>query len=307
MTEVYGISSFYDYFELSLDSQDASYSYSGTQSKLNWPVFDIGGGLQSLQNVVALKVISASIPFSYYVFTSQNNTFQLFELGPNATPSTITITPGNYTFSDMITELELRMSLTNSPNGCTYTIVFNQSTNKFTFTSDGLAGTTAFNLVFDLTSDNTCPKWFLGFNSGNNQSTLLDLTSSNVCLLSGPNYLYVNSQKYGQLTNNVLPNGSLNTGGNRGPQLTRIPINASPGDVIEFVDPNPNMFFSIGTSNSLQEIDLYLTLGNFSTLMDFNGLSFAIQLGILVQRESSSASGTGGLQSGRVAKRSRPI
>lgn len=307
MADVFGISPFYDYFEISLDSQDASYSFSGSQSKLNWPVFDIGGGLQSLNNVVAMKVIAASIPFSYYVFTTFNNSFMLFETGPNASPFVITITPGNYTFSDMITELESKMSLVNSPNGCTYTIVFNQATSKFLFTSDGAAGTTGFNLFFDSGIDNTSPKWYLGFNSENNLSTALELSSPNVCLLSGPNYLYINSQKYGQLANNVLPNGSLNTGGNRGPQLARIPINAAPGDVIEFIDPNPQMFFSIGTSNSLQEIDLYLTLGNFSTLMNFNGLSFCIQMAVLVQRETADASGTGGLQSGRVAKRSRPI
>lgn len=58
-TQVYGISSEYDYYELSLDSQDATNSNSTVTSSLNWPVFDIGGGTQSLSNVVGLKVISA--------------------------------------------------------------------------------------------------------------------------------------------------------------------------------------------------------------------------------------------------------
>lgn len=308
-TQVYGISSEYDYYELSLDSQDATNSNSTVTSSLNWPVFDIGGGTQSLSNVVGLKVISAEIPFTYYVFNTLNNSFKLFEIGGAiGTSTTITIPVGNYTTNTLSAALGLAMSAANSPNACTYTITYSNLLNKLVFTNTPAGGVTSFKLQFLTAEDNTSCFQFLGLKGGDNFSTGLTLTTPNSILLSGPNYAFINSRKYGQLTNNILPTGARNLGGGtRGPQLASVPITGGPGDIIAFDDKNPHMFFSIGTSNQFQEIDLYITIGNYSQVVDFNGIGFSVKLGLIIQRDTADFSGTGGMGSGRVVKRSRPL
>jgi len=296
----YAISQDYDYYEISLDSEDAKTSQTIQYSSNNWPLFTIGGA-QTLVNVVAMKIISAEIPFSYYIVNSKNNTFLLEEFGPNAGPFTITITPGNYTSSQMITELQTKLT----GGAGTYTVTYSTSTNKFTITA---AGVTTFTLTFGTADEttNTDLHWYLGMVAGGNASTGLVLESPNAINLSGPNYLYVNSVSYGQMTNNLLVEGSKNLGnGNRGPQIAKIPINVGPGEIIFYDDPDPEYWFNIGFLESLQKMDFYLTLGNFADVIDLNGLSFSLKFGVLKKKSSLDTTTMGGVEHGRVAKRSR--
>ena len=298
----YAISEDYDYFEISLDSEDFSSTNTSGFTPQNWPAFEIGGA-RTLVNVVAMKVISAEIPFSYYIVTSKNNTFTLTENVDGA--QTISITPGNYTSSQMITELDTKLSATSNE---TYTTTYSSSTNKFTITM-----TTNVNASFTLTfgsaggTTNTDLHWFLGFNSGVNSSTAAVLVSPNSINLSGPNYLYINSQKWGQLTNNLLPQGAENLGGgNRGPQIAKVPINVGPNEIIFYDDPAPEYWFNVGFIDALQRIDFYLTLGNFKEVIDLNGLSFCLKFGCLKKKASVDTTSQGGVQNGRSIKRTRP-
>jgi hypothetical protein len=300
----YAISEDYDYFEVSLDSEDFSDTNTSGFTPQNWPVFEIGGA-RTLVNVVGMKIISAEIPFSYYIVNSSNNVFQLEEFGADAGPFDITITAGNYTSSQMITELQTELD--GSLGAGVYAITYSSSTNKFSITA---AGVTTFQLIFGTAGDttNTDLHWFLGFNSGINLSDGTPiLVSPNSINLSGPNYLYVNSQKWGQLTNNLLPQGAENLGGgNRGPQIAKIPINVGPNEIILYDDPAPEYWFNVGFIDALQNIDFYLTLGNFKDVIDLNGLSFCLKFGVLKKKASIDQTSQGGVQNGRVVKRARP-
>lgn len=294
----YAISQNYDYTEISLDSEDFDRPQISGISELNWPLFNIGG-MQTLRKVVAMKIISAEIPFSYYVFNTLNNVFTLDESSDGT--RLITITPGNYTSSQMVTELNNQFAA--GIVTAVYTVAYSSITNKFTVTSDGGGGNASFTLNFGTTggTTNTEPHWFLGFNSGVNASTLLVLESPNVILLSGPNYIYVNSQTQGQLTNNLLPTGAENLGGgNRGPQMAKIPVTSGPGSIIFYNDPAPEYWFNVGMIDVMQHIDFYLTLGNFKGVIDLNGLAFQLKLGILQQKKSIDTSSMGGVGRQRV-------
>jgi hypothetical protein len=302
--DAYAISEDYDYFEVSLDSEDFSDTNTGGFTPQNWPLFEIGGA-RTLVNVVAMKIISAEIPFSYYVVNSSNNTFVLTEDVTGVAPD-IVITPGNYTSSQMITEIDAKLSAASVSE--TYTTTYSSSTNKFTITMTTVANAT-FTLTFGVAggTTNTDLHWFLGFTSGVNSSAGLVLVSPNTINLSGPNYLYVNSQKWGQLTNNLLPQGAENLGGgNRGPQIAKVPINVGPNEVIFYDDPAPQYWFNVGFIDALQKIDFYLTLGNFKDVIDLNGLSFCLKFGVLKKKASVDTTSQGGVQNGRAIKRTRP-
>lgn len=302
----YGLSSKFDYYEFELDSLDNSGPTGPEATPLNWPKFEVGG-TQPLQNVAALKIIQAEIPFSYYIFTPQNGTFVLEEVEGGGTVN-VTITPGNYTVSELIIELDLKLAAA-SVNVDVYTTTFDSKTQKLTFTSDSAIG---FKFTFGLSTNagNTNPRLYIGFPGGDVSSTAAVLVAPNVIQLSGPNYLYVNSLKLGLLTNNLLPKGAKNLGGgNHGPQLCKIPVNAGPGEVIYYNDPDESYWFEVGNQPTFQELDMYLSLGNTSVprALDLNGLSFSIKLGILVLKNTESEAYGGGFEQGRVSKRSRPL
>lgn len=298
----YGVSDNYDYTEISLDSEDHSGAQNSLFTALNWPLFEVGG-MQTMTKIVAFKIISAEIPFSYYLFNTRNNVFTLTESTTGAVQ--VTITPGNYTSSQMITELNTQFLAVASS---LYTVTYSSTTQKFTVTSDGANANASFTLTFGTAggTTNTDAHWFLGFNSGVNASTLLVLESPNVILLSGPNYIYINSQNQGQLTNNILPTGAENLGGgNRGPQMAKVPVTSGPGSIIFYNDPAPEYWFNVGFIDVLQTMDFYLTLGNFAHPIDLNGLSFQIKLGVLKQKKSIDTSSMGGFQNNRVTNTSR--
>ena len=66
----------------------------------------------------------------------------------------------------------------------------------------------------------------------------LVMISPNVIQATGPNYIYVNSSKVGQITNLYLPQGAFNLGGgNAGPQMAKIPVMVQPGGITYWQDP----------------------------------------------------------------------
>ena len=97
MGENFGLSSSYEYKELALDSLDADGSYIFGVNKTDWPVFSVAGK-GPLEDVVAVKILEAVIPFSWDVFNTVNNTFIVSEVGMTTTLTfPVTIPVGNYT------------------------------------------------------------------------------------------------------------------------------------------------------------------------------------------------------------------
>src|SRR5688572_6427813 len=87
----YGLNSDLVYVEISLDSKDGT-ATDVRFSRLDWPTFYFN---QEFENIAAVKVIQAEIPFSYYVIDTYNNTFVLFE-SDGGSSATVTIPIGNY-------------------------------------------------------------------------------------------------------------------------------------------------------------------------------------------------------------------
>lgn len=105
----------HDYFEIFLDSD------SSDNADYNRPTFYLD---PPIKNCIGVKVIGATIPFSWYVINSLNGTFTLSEnIGnyiyntgtgltvPKQQNYTITISPGNYDAISIKTELDTKMSI----------------------------------------------------------------------------------------------------------------------------------------------------------------------------------------------------
>ncbi len=295
----WGLNDSYDLVELEMDSYDCVSSMNSDFTSLNWPNFVIGGSFP-LASIAGLKVISAEIPFSWYVFTSRNNTFLFNENGGAYT--TLTIPQGNYSVADLLILIPGLMSAV-STQSTTYQAVIDVNTNKITYGAPTPGTMTSFSFSFN-SNGLQSPARFLGFNSGVITSTAQQIVSPNVVQISGYNYLDICSLQWGQQTRTVLPEGASQEG-NTGVQLARIPVNVNSGDIIYYNDPDPTKYFTIGDVNNMQYFDLFLTMGPDLVPLDLNGIGFNVKICLLLKKGTFTTNTTATIGSGRAVKRIR--
>lgn len=231
----FGLNPHYIYHEYELDSLDAVDSYDASTASTDWPQFQF---ITQIPNIAAIKIIECQIPFSFYIFNMNNNTFILTESAGGG-PKTVTIPVGNYNSTTLAAALVTALD-TASANGYTYTVTYSAQTGMFTFSNSSGLGT--FSFTFGVAGDPgvTNPRFGLGFGSlGTYTSTASQvLIAPNVAQITGPDYLFVNSRKIGPQMQVQLPSGALQLGaGSLGPQMAKIPINVQPFGVIFWSDP----------------------------------------------------------------------
>ena len=95
---------------------------------------------QNPSKIYLMRLENIQIPKSYYDIDSNFNTFEVIETD-GVTPHTITITidEGNYTITELLTELESALDTASASSGDTntYTLTYDDVTNKVTFRYDG--------------------------------------------------------------------------------------------------------------------------------------------------------------------------
>lgn len=308
-----GISSGLRYYEYELDSLDSSQSVNQNTSRLNTPLFFVGGK-KPIADVAAVKIVEAEIPVSFYLFNSRNNQFTITESGYGS--KTVTIPEGNYSYVEMITALQTLLSPTGVGTHWTYTVTYSSTTGKFTFATNNTGGgavTEPFSFTFGTdTTDRgwTNPRLWLGFPGGVTDSQTFSTTTGDVLVapfvanLAGPNYLYLCSSKLGNLTNIYLPRGSA-FGGNSGPQVAKIPIPVNPGDVVFWQDPDVGKYFDLENLQSIYDVDFYLTAGTDPTPLDLNGQSFSLKMAMILYEFDATDISHGSVQQSKVLKRLR--
>lgn len=313
-----GLDDSLEYHEFEFDSFDSNQAYDQSYSITDWPSFYMG---KPLNNVAAVKVLEAQIPFSYYIFNSLNNTFVLHEWitgGTVDTSSTVTLPVGNYTSTTITSALKTALQSASVVNGnsLTYTVTYASLTMKLTITNNDATASDFFTFVFGTSTDigNTNPRLALGFAAGTNTSSASStetLTAPNVIQLTGPNYVYLNSRSLGSIVQLYLPGNGLvqpTNSGADGPQLAKIPITVLPGGVCSWQDPDPEKWFDLGNTNLSGNIDFYVTLGtgSFQLPILFNGGSFSFKLGVLTNTSSHNDWLGGGKQNDRAVSRTWP-
>jgi hypothetical protein len=142
-------------------------------------------------------ILQASIPKSYYLVVSGQNTFTLTENGSDAT---ITISPGNYNRKNFKTTLQTLLNA-GSPNGWTYAVSIPSApdTGYYNFTVSGNAGLQpSFTFTTYLYEQ-------LGFNINSTVNFVGDsLSSVNVISLQKETTIFLHSSLIGTGNDNVI-------------------------------------------------------------------------------------------------------
>ena len=285
------------YQEFSFDSLDALNPAAGGYASTDWPMFMMN---RPVTDVAQMKILEVQIPFTYYTFTTANNTFFLEESNPSE--RTVTIPVGNYSTNSLATALGV--ALTNASTGTdqsTFTVTYSPITATFTFSSS-----TNFPFAFKFNDYTVSPANLIGFGIGRSATSVSNgtnqvLVAPNVTMLTGPNYLYLNSNTMGQMFSIYLPEGAKYlVNGTRGPQLAKIPVNVQPNGIIYWTDPCPETWFDMENLPNLAAIDFYFTLGNAPQVVQFNGNPFSLKMGMKIIETTSSAIGASTREGNRV-------
>lgn len=283
---------------------------------------------EPLNNVQAISVLDAQIPFSFYTINENNNMLivDLKVSGASLTKGAIFIAPGNYT-SDTIgpaiiaalqtpttyTYIYTYQGVTNSipmswagwPNANTLlTITFSASTGKLTFTLAGSSLELWFSLGLTQLGDGT---WLpyngmcylpIGFQEGNPFlmcSSGGSFTSQNSISLGGPSYILLRGDigtggRGSLLTNeNARWQGDHKTEGN---VLAAIPVNALPNGTITWTNLAPRGGFFNISSSMVSEVTFWLSSGDDDRPLDLNGHSFQFKLGFLNAKGTGTINGS---------------
>lgn len=295
----------YEYTEFYLDSGDARTNFGGSNvSSLDWPIFRFP---RPLNNIAAMKILSAEIPFTYYIVNSTNNTFTISNLTP--TTVTITIPPGNYTAATLATAIAL--AITGSAlDGHTYTGSVLVS-GQIRIDSSSLNANDQFTITFLGTAPNSGINYAGAVVGTAYQSAALgtggrwQLTLPNVPILGGPNNVYINSQRIGAQFNAYVPTGP-NYQGSQVPIIAKVQVQANAFDVSFWQDPCPEKWFCLENMLNLTELDLYCTNPQTGSLLQFNGAAFGVKLGVIMKNNTHKQNMSGSDLQSRVVKRLRP-
>lgn len=260
-----------EYIEIYLDSRDSVVT-TPAYANTDWPTFRFQ---TPIQNIAKMKILEAEIPFSYYVVNTDNNRIVLTETGS----STAVIPVGNYTVTDLATALGAALTAASLALGSrTYTVTYSTITGRFTISSSG---------TFTLSVSSLLLQSVLGLQA-TNPSSGSTLVAPHVAMVTGPNYVYANSDSLGPSFQTYLPSTATQFPLSKGPQMARIPVTDNPGAVSYYQDPVPEKWFDTQNLLQLQQLDMYFTLGNTNEKIRFQGQHFSIKLGLLIRTQVHS-------------------
>lgn len=254
---------------------------------------------QSIKNVQQICCVEANIPFTYYAVLSTNNQFYITEYasstpGGGGTPLLVTIPPGNYTPSDIITLLPSYLTAAGA-TGSAYTVTYNKVLNKLTIVS----GTKFFDLSFVTT--NTVAR-VLGFNATSTYANTQSVTSPNALALGGPDTLLLRSNMAPTAACMMVGNASFaqNIGGNI---LAFIPVLSTPGNYTKWSNlAADGGFIDIGSAD-ISTAEFWFTSGENTLPIDFNGSFWSLKVGLRTRATDETSYD---VMQGRPIKRSYP-
>lgn len=290
----FGLNGSYEYNEYEFDSLDCDQGANSDSVVSDWPRFYIG---KPIDKVAAIKVISATIPRTYYDLENSVvvNFLEYNGAGTKITDENITFPAGNYSQETFSTFLKTEMD-TLGTLGPAFTVGANDITGKISITSSYATVNGSFILNLNGSTELAL---ISGLDSGVNTSSLVtaslpaSITAPNIGMFDDLTHLFLCSRYLGSSIGLYLPgNGYIQPerNGGDGPQLCKIPINADPFKNIHYQDPDPQKWFFMRNANLNGSIDFYFTKGiaSSTTHLKFNGRGFSVKLGLLFSKEENT-------------------
>jgi hypothetical protein len=206
-----------------------------------------------------IDIVNAQIPVSFYNINYASNTLK-YTIDGGAI-QTLTISVGNYNISTLKSALKSDFLVA----GYVFTILFNETTNKYSFTN------TLYDFSF-LSFGSTILET-VGFDSVNNYvSTNKVLISEHCVSLLGIKKLKISSVSLGTSAVSSLGGGDL---------LGIIPVNAGPRQMISYVNSGNRK--ALLKNRIVDTIDLMITDEN-NKYVNFNNTEYSITLAITTTR-----------------------
>ena len=214
-----------------------------------------------------VDVVNAQIPVSFYNINYASNKLQYTINGGSI--QTLTIPVGNYSISSLKTEIKSQFLAA----GYVFTILFNESTNKYLFTNS------LYDFIF-LSLGSTILET-IGFDSVNSY------TSSNKTLLSEHCVSLLGIKKLKISSVSLATSGFSSSGG--GDLLGIIPVNAGPRQMISYVNSANRK--SLLKNRVVDSIDLMIT-DETNTFVNLNNVEWSITLAITTTRIYQNTKGS---------------
>jgi hypothetical protein len=225
-----------------------------------------------------VKLVKASIPYSWNNITANNNVFAIQENPGNS--ATITVPAGAYNGTTLASTIQTLLGSAGLLN--TYTVTFDTSFVRFNF-----AGTGAFTLSFTPASSIAMQ---LGFVAGSTYGPDTSITSANVAQLVPDYEIFICSDLVEGSDNGVVkftPDPPISAGVSGSQILASVPLSTCFGGVINYCACDGIPFFPISQSlygkvlstgdNSSKPIRFFLAFPSGIPVF-LNGLHWSAQL-----------------------------
>lgn len=218
---------------------------------------------ETVTRVKGIEIERIVIPYSFYPINSTNNVLT-FNNGVNS----ITITPGSYTATTLINEMNTKLAVTFA--GQSPSVSYSSTNLKLT-----ISKTSAFKVDSYIDVPTSTASYILGFHVTSATST--SVTGDSALDISGPKNILISSN---YLTNGIQ-HKTLFADTTYQNVLWAIPVSGSPGDIIETAPSEPfnlNSKMNIPAGDVI-DISLYDDKKNQLSL---NGLDWTLQLIFLI-------------------------
>lgn len=251
---------------------DSKYRSSGINGQPTWNL-ENGLTLSDPANYFACQILSIELPFSFYTLDAPNNTvgYTLVTSGDSTinTTGTLTITPGAYNITQLLSEFSSKITAMLTANGMptvelpTLAFTYNALTGKVTLGFGTLPITNTLSLTLDWGNSDILAEYF-GFYFDTN--TVLSYSSPGS--VTSTNFVSPNNVNCNPITSLALRSNTLNQTTNnieclveqrmsQSDILLKIPITV-PSNSWIFYENSSN--FSVELRNqSIDQIQLYLT------------------------------------------------
>ena len=219
-----------------------------------------------LHHSMLISLHSATIPYSFYnIRDGINNNIPFVYDSSN---HSATITPGNYTTSTLITEMESKIT-TSGFSGLS--ITFNRTTMKFQYSTKDGSDTNKFK--FDFSQGESNANIELGFSENETTSLITHGTA-----LVSTNVVDVNGSIHGIFIRTNLSNDGSYDSLTKGFStiLARVPIDTNFGGVL-FYNPQSSTHKTLISQKEVHTLTIRLT-DERNRLVSLNGLNFSMSI-----------------------------